>query len=359
MGASYTWPHVYTVTIGTNTVTAATGDPFVPQWHNSFPWTVTISSVVYNITTMASDGTSMTIDGSPPQGSSFSMTAKQYTANCTTACQNVVQAVIRAQKRYGLIFADVPSVWAGNGDMGYSNFAVAEGLRNLTGDPNSTGFWGLRAGNIGLDTAGRFYDNYEVVDDSVLQTNQTHSGTDQFWGEAKIDNTYVTPDGAAVLRVTDSASPTPATADFSVALQGVAIGVEHPNEIVMAGASPFTLHPWVTGSSNSGFTCSLSPSGTGYGTITSGCVYSPPSAGSVSTTAITQTTVTVTSTADGTITKAVLLPNRSGRSYKRQTVHFHRQGSSPRKRPVLSGHEQPAYQMVERRTGRTRRLFAP
>ena len=47
--------------------------------------------------------------------------------------------------------------------------------------------------------------------------------------------------------------PASATAYYSVALQGVAIGVRHPNEVVMAGASPFQIHAWVTGTSDKGY----------------------------------------------------------------------------------------------------------
>jgi len=144
--------------------------------------------------------------------------------------------------------------------------------------------------------------NYEIVDESSFKTSQIQGPSDHTWMEAKLGNPYVTPDDAVVVQVTDAMS---ATAYYSVALQGVAMGVPHPNEVVMAGASPFQITPWITGTTNQGFTCTLSPSGGANGTITSNCLYSPPSTGAVST--LMNTTVTITAGADTTITKSVII----------------------------------------------------
>lgn len=206
---------------------------------------------------------------------------------CDTQCINIGNAVVRQQKRYGLIVADIGTSFEGDGDFGsVLGFSLQQAALNLA-IPSTP-------------------DNYEIVDESTLQTSQTYGTPDATWAEAKLGNAYVTPANAAVIKVTDALS---ATTYFSVGLQAVVVGVEHPSELVMAGASPFQLHPWVTGSSNTGFTCSLSPSGAGggtnYGTITSGCLYSPPSSSSVSSSQITQTTVTVTSAADPTVSKTI------------------------------------------------------
>lgn len=299
--ASFTWPHVYHVTVSGTTITAGAGDPFTTVWAIASPPynTVIISSVSYTVTAVASGGTSLTVSSAPPSGAQ-SMTNPSYTPDCDSACQNVVQAIVRQQKRYGLILADAGTSWGGNGDYGYSNYSVNVAAKNIGASVTNNGFNGLIGGNYpSIPTA---VGNYEVVDESSLQTNQTYSSVDPLWGEARIDNGFVVPSDSVVIKVTDNAS---STAFYSVALQGVAIGGEHPNELVMAGADPFTLHPWVTGTSNGAFTCSLSPSGGANGTISSGCTYTPPAPGAIST--LTTTTVTVTSTADMTVTKTIVL----------------------------------------------------
>jgi len=69
----------------------------------------------------------------------------------------------------------------------------------------------------------------------------------------------------------------------------------------MAGASPIQFSPWITGTSITGYLCSLSPSGGANGTITSQCVYTPPSTSGIKTR--TDTTVTITAAADQKVTK--------------------------------------------------------
>jgi len=221
-----------------------------------------------------------------------SFTWPAYLPNCDTACQNVVQAIVRQQQRYGVILADAGSAWGFDSDGGLTSYSIGIADRQLGCEASQCLFNGL----LGNES------NYEVVDESSLHTNQTQNGKDQTWMEAKLGNPYVTPDDAVVVQVTDSMS---ATAYYSVALQGVAIGVPHPNEVVMAGASPFQITPWITGTSNKGYTCSLAPSGGTNGTITNTCLYSPPSAGAVST--LTNTTVTITSAADSAITRNVII----------------------------------------------------
>jgi hypothetical protein len=286
--ASFTWPHQWTVTgNGTNVITTPLADPFVTLWPAGR--TVTVDGTGYTIVSVAS-GTSMTVSALVAAGS-HTMTTAAYLADCDTACQNVVQAVIRQQKTYGLIVADAGSSWSGgSADIWNGSYSIAKAAEQISCNPSNCLFNGL-IGNA---------NNYEIVDESSLQTSQTASGTDSTWVEARLGNGYVTPDSAVVVKVSDSAG---AAAYYSPSLQGVAVGVEHSSEIVMAGASPFQLHPWVTGAADGTFTCSLSPSGGANGSITSGCLYSPPSAGAVST--LTRATVTVTPNADNTVSKTI------------------------------------------------------
>jgi hypothetical protein len=65
------------------------------------------------------------------------------------------------------------------------------------------------------------------------------------------------------------------------------------------------LRAWVNGASNTAYTCALSPTGGANGSITSGCLYTPPASGAVST--LTETTVTVTATADTSVTRTIKL----------------------------------------------------
>jgi hypothetical protein len=202
-------------------------------------------------------------------------------ACATKACQNVVNALLRSQKLYGLVLADVGP----NGDVDYdggqyTSTDIGNALREI--------FFKLPFNK----------DNFEAVDESVLNTSQGGGVANQQWLEAKLNNGFMTPDDGVVIKVTDSNAT---VAYYGVALQGLALGVPNPIEVVMAGASPVQFFPWVTGSSNTGYSCSLSPSGGANGTITSRCLYTPPSTEEVST--WTNTTVTITAAADSTATK--------------------------------------------------------
>ena len=198
----------------------------------------------------------------PPYGARFRLKASfvwpGFDGLCpTTVCQNVVNALVRSQQRYGLVLADVGSNGETDYDGGqYTSTDIGSAFRELYS-------------KLLFDK-----DNYEAVDESALNTSQGGGVPDQKWLEAKLNNGMMTPDDAAVIKVTDNAAH---AAYYSVALQGVVIGVPNPIEVVMAGASPIQFSPWVTGSSNTGYSCSLSPSGGANGSITSRCLYTPPS----------------------------------------------------------------------------------
>jgi hypothetical protein len=295
---------------GTSTVTPVSGQAFRSGWPAGT--TVAIDGTNYTVVSVASDGSSMVVS-SPVVSGTHSMSTPEFNClpygsrlrlkpsvnistyywGCSTACQNVVQAILRQQKRYGLVVADVGSDWQTDSDASsYLTYDMQQAWETLRCYMLGCGIDGL-LGNASY---------YEVIDESSLQTNQAQNGLDPQWMEARINNGYVVPDDAAVIQVTDSNSR---TAYYSVALQGVAVGIEHPNEVVMAGAAPFQLKPWVTGSSNTAYTCSLSPSGGVYGAITSNCLYTPAPASAVTT--LVNTTVTVTSTADSSVTNTIYI----------------------------------------------------
>lgn len=203
----------------------------------------------------------------------------------TTFCHNVVNAVIQWLKNYGFFVSDIGSNWNLDYDGGSAtNFDIFQAFRevntNLTG--NST--------------------NFEVVNEAPFNTNATDSGTDPNNWRVKLGNGIVTPDNAMTIVATDSLSQ---TGQASIALQGVAVGVENPTELMMAGCGTVQFNAWATGATNRNVTYALSPSGGANGTITSGGLYTCPSTGAVS--SRTNTTVTVTSVADNTVSATFLI----------------------------------------------------
>ena len=292
-------------TSGTSVTT--TGGTFRTSWPAGM--TVTINSVNYTLASVT-DSTHLTLTTSagthtgvtfvqpntncPPYGARVRLKASYtwpgFDGICpTVACQNIVKAIIQQQKTYGNILADIGSSWEVDVDGGQAASGdVYNALREM---------FLLLNGNSS---------NYEIVDESSLETSASGTGTDITWWEAKLGNPFVAPTDSAVIKVSDASSN---TATLSVALQGISIGVQDPVEVVMAGASPIQFTPWVTGSSNTGFTCSLSPTGGAYGTISSECLYAPASSNTVTTR--TEAVVTVTSSADTSVSNTfavVVLP---------------------------------------------------
>jgi hypothetical protein len=286
------WP------VSANGAATVTGSGFNTNWLAGTPVTINGSSYVVasvnsatsiTLTTSVQAGSytmSLSHTACPPYGARFRLKSSYvwpgFDGVCpTTGCQNVVKALLRAQQRYGLFLADVGSNGEVDHDTGqYTSADIGRALQEIFP-------------KLVLNK-----DNYEIVDESILNTRQGAGATDQKWTEAKLNNGIMTPDGAAVIKATDS---TGKIGYYSVALQGVAIGVPNPSEVVMAGAGPIQFSPWVTGSSNTGYSCSLSPSGGANGTITNRCLYTPPSASVITTRA--DTTVSVTAAADSTVTK--------------------------------------------------------
>ena len=155
--ASFTWPHQWTVTgNGTNVVTTPASDPFVTGWPAGR--TITLDGTGYTIAAV-SGGTSMTVSA-PVAAGSHILTTAAYLPDCDTACQNVVQAVIRQQKNYGLIVADAGSSWSGgSADIWNGSYSIAKAAEQINCNiPNC-----LVNGLIGSAN------NYEIVDESSLQ----------------------------------------------------------------------------------------------------------------------------------------------------------------------------------------------
>lgn len=265
--------------------------------------TVTINSVNYILASVVTSSFTMTLTTSagiqsgvalvdpatncPPYGARFRMkssyTPPSFDGLCpTTACHNIFNALIKAHKTYGLILADAGSNWA---------FDVADGQANGIDVYNALF---EMASNVVVDT-----NTFEVIDESSLQTSSTGVTLDGAWIEAKLGNPYVTPGYPAVIQATDSLG---STGTISVALQGVAIGVQNRNEVVMAGSGSIQFSPWVTGSTTTTISCTISPSGGSTGTITTGCLFTAGSTSTVS--GRSQGIVTVTSTADPLVTSS-------------------------------------------------------
>lgn len=294
--------------------TTIAGSNFTTSWPAGTPVTINSSN---NVVVSVNSATSLTVKNAvragtytmalphsdcPPYGARFrlksSYTWPGFDGLCaSTACRNVVNALLRAAQRYGVVLADVGS----NGELDFDGGQYAS----------------TDMGNAFREIFPRLSfskDNFEAVDESALNTNQGGGAAHQKWLEVKLNNGYVTPDDAAVVQATDS---TGKSAYYSVALQAIVIGVPNPIEVVMAGAGRIQFAPWVTGSSNTGYSCSLARSGGANGTITSHCLYTAPAPSDISTR--TDNTVTITAAADNTVTRtfqiAVLPPAPDGSFY--------------------------------------------
>lgn len=202
----------------------------------------------------------------------------------TTTCHAYVQTLLTQLRTYGMIL----------GDAGTSGAISVMFDRAI--DPEMYTQGNLHGAFQEMQTVLKINaTNFDFIDVRSLETAQGGSGTDITWGETLYNNPYVTPSNYAIVKVTDSAS---ATAQMSISLQGLAIGIPRGTEVFQAGTAATQMTAWVTGASNTAYTCSLSPSGGANGTVTSGCLYTPPATA----TGKTITTLTFTATADGTST---------------------------------------------------------
>lgn len=226
----------------------------------------------------------------PPYGARFrlksSYTYPGFDSICTTtACQTYFTALLTQLKTYGGIVADIGTASAMTLMVDdYIDIDVSNALFE---------FYSTQLAFNGT--------NFEWLDESSLQTNQTQSGTSGTWSEAKWDNSAgQAVSDYAVVHAVDSMS---AAADFSISLQSVAVGVPHPMEMIQAGSGTVQLNGWATGASDTSVTWAIGAC-TG-ASITSGGLLTVPS--SVTAGTRQECVATATSAADGTKTATVNL----------------------------------------------------
>lgn len=135
-------------------------------------------------------------------------------------------------------------------------------------------------------------DEFEFIDESTLQdTTSTSPG----YHTRRVDpgNAYEVPANFVTVKACNMGAE---CSTMPVHLVPVTAGVDRAvGYSFMAGTPATQLNVWVNGSATTTFSCAMSPS---VGTLTSGCLYTPPATSSTRQT----TTVTVTPTADSSQT---------------------------------------------------------
>jgi hypothetical protein len=221
------------------------------------------NSYVWPATAAATDG------GSIPFGTRFRL---KSTFNCSSY-STMMQAICTALKDYGMFAVD-------GGINGH-----IQTMADASMDINAASALFSQISNLNMS-------NFEVVDESSFEVSSTS-------GQVSPTNGYETLTTYATVIATDSTS---ATASEAISIQPVTVGTKNtpwPQNagvlMVMAGTPQFQIPVIVNGASNNDVTCSMSPT---YGTLTSGCLYTPPS--TLSNT-LDATTVTITSQADPSV----------------------------------------------------------
>jgi hypothetical protein len=210
--------------------------------------------------------------GAPPLGTRFRLKASVDISSFPTAAY----AVLTAMKRYGMILA-------GTGPTGQISVAsdVAE---------DETTYQQLQT----IAAANLSYTDFEVVDESSLQLAAGSYAVNP-------SNAYETPSNYATLTMTDQANPQNVV-KVPIALQPVVIGTPDPTIVVQGGTATFQIPHWVTGTSNTATTWTISPA-TGAGTLTGDGYYTAPAVLTTAQSAIIQ----VVSAADKTATLRIYL----------------------------------------------------
>jgi hypothetical protein len=190
----------------------------------------------------------------------------------------LVAAIITALKQYGMLDADG------------SNTGVYE-MRFEESGPIPPAIKAALDEISDLDIGKEYFD---IVDPSPLMI-------DNNTGIVKVPNSKgIVPDGyveVIATRTSDSVE----VARKRIVLRGIVVGMEFTREYVQAGADPFQVPAWVTGTDNTELTFSMSPAVTG-ASITSGGILTPPT----TLTAPAATRVTATSVADPTKSTSAL-----------------------------------------------------
>lgn len=169
----------------------------------------------------------------------------------------IAQILLTQLKQYGLILSDGGTDWSAQPELGAWPASIIAAFAEVSGVISPS--------------------NFEAVDESGLMLTDTS-------GDTTANRETVT-----FTRTSDSA-----TASVDVALMGVAVGFPNDQMNIQANTPAQQLTVFTNGGATNTVTCSMSPS---VGTLTSGCLYTPPaSIGSV-----TQTTVTATSVDNASI----------------------------------------------------------
>jgi len=210
------------------------------------------NAILWPATTFAGGGTGVNYFGERIRLKS------SFAIGSFSAC---AQVLLTQLKNYGLIVAD-------NGGGGSGNWQQQFDFDNTPA--------AAVAALQEINTAAIAPSNFEVVDESSLVEQP-------FMGSAS---------NGEIITYTSSTG----TATSHVDLQGTALSTATHQYYIMAG----TPQQQLTFYSNGAFTCAMSPT---VGSITSGCLYTPP--GSVG--SATTTTVTATSSVNGSVTAQMIV----------------------------------------------------
>jgi hypothetical protein len=208
---------------------------------------------------------------SPTNGIPYGARLRLKSSFVTSTFSTYAQIVLNAFKNYGIILADAGT----SGGVQMSS--------DITQDPI---VW---AGVLEA-YAALHISNFEGVDQSSLQIS---GGSYQ----VKPTNAYEVPPVSAYMVATDSVVQSDGhyySVSIPMALQGVGVGLNHPQLTMIPGSYTFQLQSYVTGSTNQSVTWALT---SGLGSVTTGGVYTPPS--TLSGTALSPVVLTATAAADG------------------------------------------------------------
>ena len=209
------------------------------------------AAYIWPATTNSSGG-----GGINPYGQRFRLSSS-YNISGYSAC---AQIILTAMKNYGVILADGGEGWQVVMDYDNANPTVMTAIQ------------AINAANIPVT-------NWQAVDESSLEETALSGATTA--GEIV---TYTSSSGSASTQVD---------------LIGTALNVKTNQVYIAAGTPQQTLTVY----SNGGFTCAMSPTEGSISQNSSGCLYTAP--GSIG--GETDTTITVTSTADSSVTATMLV----------------------------------------------------
>ncbi len=216
-------------------------------------------------------------NGAPPMGTRFRLKASVNISSFPSAAY----AVLTAMKRYGMILA-------GTGPTAQISVAT-----DVTAD--ATIYEQLQT----IAAAHLSASDFEAVDESSLQLTAGSYAVNPA-------NKYEMPSNYATLTLTDQANPKNVLT-VPIALAPVTIGTSESMLVVQGGTASFQLSHWVTGTSNTAATWTISPA-SGAGTLTGDGFYTAPSVVTTPQTALIQ----ATSSADKSATLRfyiTLIPN--------------------------------------------------